>query len=207
MVWSDGTLNTFHGCVDKFTAANVNPASYDLTLGGTLRRVHPVWVNLVLSDIFRMKDGDFLPRYIEQYLTDDDWHQYNDGGCKIDALPRWGAVEEFTETWIMPGEFVLCHSAETITVPNDCVALLFSKSSTGRNGLEHSHAGVADPGFSGQWTWELSNIAPWPVKLVAGQRLMQHVILALDEAAQIPYASKGRYQGQQGPTPARAEVR
>ena len=41
-------------------------------------------------------------------------------------------------------------------------AALYSKSSTGRIGLEHLHAGWIDPGFCGQLTLEFKNVAPWP---------------------------------------------
>lgn len=112
-----------------------------------------------------------------------------------DSLPRWGDPETFTEAWLGPGEFILCASAETVSIPLDCVALLFCKSSAGRNGLEHLPAGLGDPGFTGQWTWELHNVAPWPIRLIAGQRLMQHVIMTLDQRALIPYRGQRSLPG------------
>lgn len=38
-------------------------------------------------------------------------------------------------------------SIEFIKMPDDMVAILFSKSSAGRIGLEHLHAGFGDPGW------------------------------------------------------------
>jgi len=186
-----------------FEAALVNPASVDLRLGNQLRRVHPLWAYLSHNDLRNLCEGKVLPYYAENLMTSEEVAAYRTGGCAIDALPTWGPVETFDTTWLMPGEFVLCSSLETVTVPDDAVALLFSKSSTGRIGLEHLHAGLFDPGFSGQGTFEFHNVAPWLIKRTARKRLMQHIFIRLDAAPLQTYAQTGRYQGQTGPTPAR----
>ena len=115
----------------------------------------------------------------------------------------WGGATTFDTCTLFPGEFVLCHSLETVTIPTWCMALLFSKSSTGRVGLEHLHAGLGDSGFSGQWTFEFHNVAPWPVELVAGKRIMQMTVEKLSDAPRRDYSQTGRYQWQTGPTEAR----
>lgn len=102
-----------------------------------------------------------------------------------------------------PGEFVLCCSLETVTIPLHACAALYSKSSTGRRGIEHLHAGWIDPGFHGQLTWELKNVTPSLAVLIVGARLMQMVVTELLEPATVSYAETGRYQGQRGATPAR----
>ncbi len=107
---------------------------------------------------------------------------------------------------LLPGEFILCCTLETVAIPVNACAELFSKSSTGRIGLEHLHAGWIDPGFVGQLTLEFKNVAPWPVLLVPGKRYMQMVVHSLTEAAARDYSVTGRYQNQVGATPAR-EVR
>lgn len=203
--WHD-TLYRQHETVTPFEASQVNPASYDLRLGNQLRRTHPLWQRLSYNDLRNLCHGHMPPSYARNLMTDDEKAAYEASGYNLAALPKWGEVETFAETWLMPGEFVLCSSLETVTVPDDAVALLFSKSSTGRTGLEHLHAGLGDPGFVGTWTWELHNVAPWPIKLVAGQRLMQHIFIRLAAPPLRTYAETGRYQGQQGPTPAREAV-
>lgn len=160
----------------------INPASVDLRLGDTIRTAHPIW-ELLSVEACSLLDSIGV----------------------FDQLPRWGAPMKFSSYMMGPGEFVLCHSVEFVDVPNDAVALLFSKSSTGRNGLEHLHAGVGDPGFKGQWTWELKNAASWPIKLIAGQRLMQHIMIRMVESPDKTYVDTGRYQNQTGPTVARSE--
>lgn len=203
--WNDSDYHANPQTVQPFEAANVNPASYDLRLGDTLRRVHPIWETLRYADMLDMCNGDTLPQYAAKLLTDDEWQAYVTARFDLEALPKWGPAEQFDNAWLMPGEFVLCSSLEIVTVPDDCLALLFSKSSTGRVGLEHLHAGLGDPAFDGNWTWELHNVAPWPTRLQAGKRLMQHVFIRLSAAPLRNYAETGRYQGQRGPTPARGE--
>lgn len=105
------------------------------------------------------------------------------------------------ELW--PGQFILCCSFETVHIPVDACAFLMSKSSMGRTGLEHLHAGLGDAGFVGQWTWELHNVAPWPILLVPGKRYMQMVVHDLIAPAAQDYSQTGRYQNQVGATPAR----
>jgi dCTP deaminase len=104
---------------------------------------------------------------------------------------------------ICPGEFILCCSLETVCIPSDCCAELFSKSSAGRRGIEHLHAGWIDPGFCGQLTFELKNVSPWDILLFPEQRLMQMVVHQLVAAAVRDYSVTGRYQHQTGATPAR----
>ena len=105
-----------------------------------------------------------------------------------------------------PGEFLLCCSLETVHIPLTACAALYSKSSTGRRGIEHLHAGWIDPGFCGVLTWELKNVTPALLTLTIGARLMQMVVTELLAPAAVGYAAVGRYQNQTGATPAR-EVR
>lgn len=106
-----------------------------------------------------------------------------------------------------PGELALGATLETVTVPPGLAVQLNGKSSLGRLGLVvHSTAGWIDPGFCGQVTLELSCLAPLPILLRPGMPIAQLSFFRLESAAQRPYGAPGlgsRYQGQQGPTPAR----
>jgi dCTP deaminase len=103
-----------------------------------------------------------------------------------------------------PGEFVLGATAEVLRLPDDLVARLDGKSSLGRLGLQvHSTAGLADPGFEGQITLELSNVASLPIAIYPGMRIAQLVFERLTTPADRPYGAGGlgsKYQGQRGPT-------
>jgi len=106
-----------------------------------------------------------------------------------------------------PGEFVLGSTLETVGLGDDVVARLEGKSSLGRLGLLiHSTAGFIDPGFHGQVTLELSNVANLPIAIYPGMRIGQISFYELSTAAERPYGSPelgSKYQGQTGPTPSR----
>jgi deoxycytidine triphosphate deaminase len=65
-----------------------------------------------------------------------------------------------------PGEFVLASTIERIKLSDNVVGRLEGKSSLGRVGLLiHSTAGYVDPGWDGQLTLELTNVAKLPITL------------------------------------------
>ena len=100
-----------------------------------------------------------------------------------------------------PGEFILAHTEEVISVPEGCAAMVLLRSSAARAGYEHSLAGWCDPGFKGQITLELRNNLRFrhlPVK--PGMRLCQLVVHKLDQHAANPYCLTGHYQNQMGVT-------
>ena len=104
-----------------------------------------------------------------------------------------------------PGEFVLGSTLERVALPTDLVARLEGKSSLGRLGLLiHSTAGYVDPGWKGNLTLELSNVANLPITLYPGMKIGQISFFRLTTVAEIPYGGAGsKYQGQRGPTASR----
>jgi dCTP deaminase len=106
-----------------------------------------------------------------------------------------------------PGEFVLGATAERVRIPEDLVARLEGKSSLGRLGLLiHSTAGYVDPGWDGELTLELSNVANLPITIYPGMRIGQISFFRLSTPAEASYGSAGtrsKYQGQRGPTASR----
>ena len=105
-----------------------------------------------------------------------------------------------------PGEFVLGSTLERVGLPDDLVARLEGKSSLGRLGLLiHSTAGYVDPGWNGNLTLELSNVANLPITLYPGMKIGQISFFRLTTAAETPYGAAGnKYQGQRGPTASRS---
>ena len=99
-----------------------------------------------------------------------------------------------------PGEFVLASTIERIKLSDNVVGRLEGKSSLGRVGLLiHSTAGYVDPGWDGQLTLELTNVAKLPITLYYGMRIGQISFLDLSTSAENPYGSSklsSRYQGQ-----------
>lgn len=173
MIWNDRRIYEWAatGGVTPFAEDCINPASLDLRLGNTIRIPCQRWQLLGSEAV----------------------------GKKTPAKDLWQERETFQRFTLWPGHLVLCHSAECTNIPVTACAMLLSKSSTGRLGLEHLHAGWGDAGFSGQWVFELKNLAPWPIELVAGERYMQLVIMNMAETPLRDYSQTGRYQGQTGP--------
>jgi hypothetical protein len=77
-------------------------------------------------------------------------------------------------------------------------------SSLGRLGLLiHSTAGYVDPGWRGNLTLELSNVANLPIALYYGMRIGQISFFRMSSPVERPYGSpelRSRYQGQKEPT-------
>jgi dCTP deaminase len=117
-------------------------------------------------------------------------------------------VEGHQPFMLHPGEFVLASTLEYISLPDDLVARLEGKSSLGRIGLLiHSTAGYVDPGWKGNLTLELSNVANLPVTLYFGMKIGQLSYLRLSTPADNVYGSPAlhsKYQGQTAPTASRA---
>ena len=103
-----------------------------------------------------------------------------------------------------PGEFVLGQTLEWTELPDDLVARLEGKSSLGRLGLLiHSTAGYVDPGWKGNLTLELSNVANLPIALYYGMKIGQISFFRMSSAVERPYGSPelgSKYQGQSEPT-------
>jgi dCTP deaminase len=113
-------------------------------------------------------------------------------------------IEEDEPFILHPGEFVLGQILEWVELPDDLVARLEGKSSLGRLGLLiHSTAGYVDPGWKGNLTLELSNVANLPIALYFGMRIGQISFFRMSSPVDRPYGSKGlgsKYQGQSEPT-------
>jgi dCTP deaminase len=103
-----------------------------------------------------------------------------------------------------PGEFVLGQTLEWVELPDDLVARLEGKSSLGRLGLLiHSTAGYVDPGWKGNLTLELSDVANLPIALYFGMKIGQISFYQMSSPVERPYGSKelgSKYQGQSTPT-------
>jgi deoxycytidine triphosphate deaminase len=180
MVLNDSLLIRLAVCgmVDPYDPACINPSTVDLKLGYEYRRPDKVW------DLH-----DYCGLTVE----------------KVKKLPTWGEQQIMPKEGILllPEEFILCCSLETVCIPVEYNANLYSKSSTGRKGLEHLHAGLIDPGFIGQLTFEFKSNAPWPIVLTPGEKIMQMELRRMEAPPAMDYSKTGRYQHQTGATPAR----
>jgi dCTP deaminase len=109
-----------------------------------------------------------------------------------------------------PGEFVLGSTLERVSLPDDLVARLEGKSSLGRLGLLiHSTAGYVDPGWDGNLTLELSNVANLPITLYYGMKIGQISFQRMSSPVEVAYGDDrigSKYRGQTDPTASRYHV-
>ena len=165
--------------VDPYRPENLQPASLDITLDSRFVQFHA--------------SGRV---YIDPLNPDPNLFGHTDVG------PDGAYI-------LQPGEFALASTTERIRLPNDIAARLEGKSSLGRIGLMvHSTAGFIDPGWQGQLTLELSNLARLPIQLTPGMKIGQLSFIRLSSPCRQPYGSPSlgsRYQNQDGPTPSRPE--
>ena len=181
MIFSDRTIK------EAVAAGRIVIDPYDETM------VQPSSVDLRCAPEFRVFENHRYPvidpKSDQPHLT-----------TEVSATP----AEPFI---LHPGEFVLGSTLEVVGLADDIVARLEGKSSLGRIGLLiHSTAGFIDPGFTGQVTLELSNVANLPIAIYPGMKIGQVSFYQLSTPAEHPYGSAeagSKYQGQSGPTPSR----
>ncbi|UNC16257.1 dCTP deaminase (plasmid) [Acidiphilium multivorum] len=103
-----------------------------------------------------------------------------------------------------PGSFALAYAVERISMPDDVLGFVMDKSSLARLGLSVQNT-LIEPGWSGQITIELFNMAPRPILLTPGMGIAQLCFAYLDEAPELPYGRRSvpKYQLQEGVTTAR----
>ena len=167
--------------IDPLDEENIQPASVDLRLDRQI-------VKFVRRQQYSLRD-------IHSDLTRD---------TTVEEIPD-------PQPYVLePGQFILGSTLEYVELPDDVVARLEGKSSLGRLGLLiHSTAGYVDPGWKGQLTLEISNVADLEITLYYGMKISQISFLRLSTPADRPYGSSGlgsKYQGQVGPTPARSHL-
>jgi dCTP deaminase len=170
-----------------FSTTQLQPVSYDLTLSKDIR----------------------VPRSDITLIETRPWDDYNpDGKYYGYGVPSWhphttGREIRPTGWELSPREFILGCTEEYVTLSPDMAARVEGKSSIGRLGVVvHITAGFIDPGFEGQITLEIVNLAPWAIKLYAGMPIAQIVFEPVNSPER-DYSQTGRYQGQTGPTESR----
>lgn len=111
----------------------------------------------------------------------------------------WSATMTVECLLLEPNKLYLLDSIEYVRIPTNASGMLALKSSIGRRGIEHLHAGFFDPGFHGTCTWEI--VSMWPVAnmITKGDRLMQ-MVMSECEVPDKDYTKTGRYAGQKEPT-------
>ncbi|HJK00931.1 MAG TPA: dCTP deaminase [Methanocorpusculum sp.] len=110
---------------------------------------------------------------------------------------------------ILPNQFVLAETLETITLPDNIVSSIEGKSSVARLGIElHQTGGWIDAGFSGTITLEMCNVNSRPVRVYAGMPIGQ-LVFYVTKRCSCPYDKKpdAKYQNQKNATLSRYNIK
>lgn len=99
---------------------------------------------------------------------------------------------------IKPNQFVLAHTKETISLPQDILGFVCGKSSIARCGIVIESAGLIDAGFLGEITLELYNQSPWELKLTEGMSICQAYFIKVKKPSIKDYSKIGNYNLQTG---------
>lgn len=150
---------------------HVNPTSYDLTWSGRYREMR--------------KPQSFENPRINSW----------DRGS---VQRMWSEVYSADELTLSPNKLYLLDTEEHLIIPDNIMGLIFLKSSIGRAGIEHLHAGLFDPGFNGTGTLEVVNITPWHIAIQKGQRIVQMTFLSAQKPLK-SYREIGRYNNYREP--------
>lgn len=102
---------------------------------------------------------------------------------------------------IEPGTLILGQSVERLQVPDDIMVRIFNKSTYARLGINIAIT-IAEPGWCGVLTLEISNHSKKPRKLFMGAGIAQLQFEQINRPM-VTYADRdGKYQGQKGVTEA-----
>ncbi|MEX2054054.1 MAG: dCTP deaminase [Candidatus Colwellbacteria bacterium] len=116
--------------------------------------------------------------------------QATDGGreaVNLDPLRSVGSshfdvveLEQGQHFDLLPSEFILVSSLESITIPKDLMAVLYPRSSVNRRGLSIDLTGIIDSGYSGKLVLPVrNNTRSQTIRLYPGERFCQLVFQQL----------------------------
>jgi len=173
--------------IDPFNPAQVNPTSYDLTLGDEVA-VYEGWTytgrNVYQGPVGGyVEDGSGFMAYKNHIHDVRD--QLNVERFKID--PKAG--------WVLhPGIGYLMHTRERVHT-RQYVPILDGKSSIGRLFIQvHATAGFGDPGFNGQFTLEV--LVQHSIRVYPGMRICQIRFQEYAGEVMRTYDQTGHYTGE-----------
>jgi len=103
---------------------------------------------------------------------------------------------------VPPNSFALARSVEYFRIPRNILTICLGKSTYARCGII-VNVTPFEPEWEGHVTLEISNTTPLPAKIYSNEGLCQVIFFESDDPCEISYKDKqGKYQGQQGITPA-----
>jgi len=171
-----------------FSAGNVNPVSYDVTLHHVILRERHQWQSWLMDSLCRQKH----------------WG-------RMDSPNRFQRIDISKHSrknpfWMKQGDFILAATQEIFDLPLNISAEFFLKSSSGRLGFGHQLAGLCDPGWHGsRLTLELFNVCRFGLPLYPGLKIGQMVFQFVEEPSK-GYGITGHYNGDKEVQPSRVAI-
>ena len=155
--------------------------SENTTLQGLSKQVNPNSIDLTISRIYK-----------RGLITATSWRYgfKNQQEASLYNEKAWVSCRDEDYIWMKPGDVVLACTREYIKMPNDVCGQLFTKSTLGRMFINHMMAGVIDAGFEGRLTLELVNEGVHMIRIPIGARVVQMVLMELDQKAIRPYGNR-----------------
>ena len=159
--------------------------------------------NIVITpglDIFQIQAHAIDLRLGFTFLLPKSWRMTKDGreAMMIDPLKDHGPeyfdvieLEQGQSFDLLPQEYVLVSTFETVKIPNDLMAVLYPRSSVNRKGLSVDLTSIIDSGYEGPLTLPIrNNTRSQTIQLHPGERICQVVF---EELKQPVEARKSRW--------------
>ncbi|MDQ2933317.1 MAG: dCTP deaminase [bacterium] len=136
-------------------------------------------------DQFQLQEHSVDLRLGFTFMIPKMWHMTAQGRESLDITHFDKKNHEFFEVIeleqgqyfdLLPQEYILISTLESIKMPDDLMAVLYPRSSTNRKGLSLDLTGVIDAGYEGQLVLPIrNNTRSQTVRLYPGERLCQVV--------------------------------
>jgi len=114
---------------------------------------------------------------------------------ELDAIDLDKIMEHVlaSEITILPGELIHGKTVERITLPSNLCGHLEGRSRYARRGLAiHVTSAFVQPGSDNHQVLEITNLAPYAIKLRAGTRCTQVILEEVHTSTSKPYKSFGK---------------
>ena len=176
--------------IDPFTYDNLNPNSYDVTLGENYFKEQDLrdeWV----SNIYNLYSQEATERIWGKSQKALPYSFYKEKGIELENIRPDEKI-----IFINPGETILGHTNEFIGGKTTVTTMMKARSSLGRNFIEVcSCAGLGDIGYFNRWTMEIrNNSKKYKIPLIVGRRIAQIVFFDTEGIVGNNYNQKGKYQ-------------
>lgn len=133
------------------------------------------------------------------------WYCAHCGDIVLYGQSVFGCLGVPNHILIPPNSYILAETIETFNVPPDILGVCIGKSTYARVGLI-VNVTPEEPAWKGKLTIEISNSAPIPCRLYAGEGVAQMLFFRSMAASETNYQTKnGKYQNQTGLTTSKVD--